>query len=53
MEVENWANAIDCREDIAWEKEFSASVLALIQELANPLLTRPLSEEPAQSGDQD
>lgn len=47
VEVENWANAIECREDLAWEKEFSASVSALIQELANPLLTRPLSEDTA------
>ncbi|MBC6420899.1 MAG: hypothetical protein GDA43_13880 [Hormoscilla sp. SP5CHS1] len=47
MEVENWANAIECREDLAWEKEFSARVSALIQELPNPLLTRPRSEDTA------
>jgi hypothetical protein len=42
--VENWANAIECREDLAWESE---TISALIHELANPLLTRPLSEDTA------
>ena len=44
VEVENWANAIECREDLDWESE---AISALIHELANPLLTRPLSEATA------
>lgn len=44
VEVENWANAIECREDLAWESE---AISALIHELANPLLTNPLSEDTA------
>ena len=42
--VENWANAIECREDLDWESE---AISSLIHELANPLLTRPLSEDTA------
>ncbi|MGK7923827.1 MAG: hypothetical protein AB4290_00995 [Spirulina sp.] len=42
-EVENWANAVECREDISYEKDFEMLIDRLIQELANPLLYHPLS----------
>ena len=45
VEVEDWANAIECREDIALDQE--ASIAAAIFELANPLITRPLTRQSA------
>lgn len=41
-EVEAWANAIECREDI---KIGPTMVNQALHELANPLLTQPLSVE--------
>jgi hypothetical protein len=40
-QVEEWANAIECREDLA----MTELVESVIYELANPLLTEPLSNE--------
>jgi len=39
-EVESWANALECREDLGFS---SPVVRELLHELANPLLTEPLS----------
>ncbi|WP_204101874.1 MULTISPECIES: hypothetical protein [Spirulina sp. CCY15215] len=43
LAVENWANAVECREDISYEENFETIIDRVIQELANPLLYRPLS----------
>lgn len=43
-EVEAWANAIECREDIKIEP---SSVNEALHEFANPQLTQPLSVERA------
>lgn len=43
-EVEDWANALECREDV----HISSSVgQLLLHELANPLLTYPLTNDRA------
>ena len=42
LEIENWANAIESREDIATEKE---RLEQIIFDLANPLLTNPLTPQ--------
>ena len=47
LDVEDWANAIECREDIAYEKHLETTLERAIEELANPLLTRPLSDRVA------
>jgi hypothetical protein len=44
-EVEGWANAIECREDISFPQ--GAPVADALDELANPLLTRPLTRQSA------
>lgn len=44
LEVENWANAIECREDIKIELSL---VNEALHELANPQLTQSLSVERA------
>ncbi len=41
--VEEWANAIEGREDIGFESRYESILRDLIHELANPLLTRPLT----------
>jgi len=46
-EVEAWANAIECREDI--EYSTASPVGSAIHELANPLLTQPLTMQSAQA----
>ncbi|MEA5471706.1 hypothetical protein [Spirulina sp. 06S082] len=43
LAVENWANAVECREDISYEKNFETIIDRIIQELANPRIYRPLS----------
>jgi hypothetical protein len=45
VQVEEWANAIECREDIAYEP--CSPVGETLFELANPVLTLPLSLERA------
>jgi hypothetical protein len=42
LEIENWANAIESREDIATEEELLEQI---IFDLANPLLTTPLTPQ--------
>jgi len=42
-DVETWANAIECRDDLAMTEH----VADVIFELANPLLTEPLTKERA------
>ena len=44
LEVEAWANAIECREDIKIE---TLLVNEVLHELANPQLTQPLSVDRA------
>jgi hypothetical protein len=44
-DVEAWANAIECREDIGFLQP--SPVAEAIWELANPLLTRPLTRQSA------
>lgn len=44
-EVEAWANAVECREDLALSEPLVDEVL---NELANPSHTHPFSEERAQ-----
>ena len=45
-QIQTWANAIEGREDIEFDP--SSSVGLAIHELANPLLTQPLSLQSAQ-----
>ena len=45
-DIEDWANAIECRDDIAYSPQSSVGVA--LHELANPLLTEPLSQQSAQ-----
>lgn len=46
-EVEDWANAIEGREDIGFEGQNEDMLQELIYELANPILTRPLTSSSA------
>ena len=46
-DVENWANAIEVREDIAEEDNFADILDEVIFDLANPLLSRSLSPDSA------
>jgi hypothetical protein len=41
-QLEDWANAVESREDIAFEPR---DVIDLVAELANPTLFRPLTQE--------
>ena len=43
-EIETWANALECREDLGFA---SAPLRQLLHELANPLLTQSLSQSRA------
>lgn len=45
--VEEWANAIECREDIYFEEKHQNIIKQLIYELANPELTYYLSKDKA------
>lgn len=42
-DLENWADAIECREDIAYETDYEAIINDIIFDLANPTLNDPLS----------
>ena len=44
-DVEDWANAVECREDIGLDPE--GLMAAVVFELANPLITRPLTRQSA------
>lgn|SRR2546425_3341495 len=46
-EVEEWAGLVECREDIGFEAPYERTLRDLIYELANPFLTRELSESSA------
>ena len=46
--IENWANAIECRDDVGLSEEAEDVIAALIHELANPELTQKLTPERAQ-----
>ncbi len=43
-EIENWANALECREDLGFG---SATLRELLHEMPNPLLTQSLSQSRA------
>lgn len=43
-EIEDWANALECRDDVGFA---TSQARELLHELANPLLTKPLSGERA------
>ena len=47
IEVENWANAVEGRDDIGFESANEQLLRELVHELANPLLTQPLTRERA------
>jgi hypothetical protein len=44
-DLENWANAIECREDITYETEAEDFINDIIFDLANPILNAPISPE--------
>ncbi|MFM7438233.1 MAG: hypothetical protein ACKO2V_06445 [Snowella sp.] len=44
-DLENWANAIECREDITYETEDKDFINDIIFDLANPILNTPISPE--------
>lgn len=46
-EVEEWANAIEGREDIGRETSYEDLINQVLYELANPYITEPLSKERA------
>jgi len=46
-EVESWANAIEGRDDIGFASDNKKILRELIHELANPLLTQPLTKKRA------
>jgi hypothetical protein len=46
-EVEKWADLVECREDIYFEKSSKQWIDRVIHELANPLLTRSLDKQRA------
>jgi hypothetical protein len=46
-DVENWANIIECREDIGTEKQYEDLINDVIYELANPYLTEQLTKKRA------
>jgi hypothetical protein len=47
-EIEQWANMIECREDICFEKGFERHIDKILHELANPILFEPLNKGLAQ-----
>ena len=47
LDVENWANVIEGREDIEYESDFEQMLDEVIFELANPWLSRTLSYDSA------
>ena len=46
-EIENWANAIEMRDDLEFEAQNFTNLTELIFELANPVLTEALTKERA------
>lgn len=47
-QIETWANAIECRDDIGFDRKSSTVLRDLIHELANPLLTQKLTVDRAE-----
>lgn len=47
-QLEDWANAIECREDIDFEAGHEDMLQQAIFQLANPLLTVPITEHSVQ-----
>lgn len=47
IQVASWANAIECREDIAFDEANEEIVREVLHELANPYLTQELSHDRA------
>ena len=45
--IENWANAVECRDDVGFSGEDEDEIEGLIHELANPNLTQRLTLERA------
>ncbi|TAE33706.1 MAG: hypothetical protein EAY65_04215 [Alphaproteobacteria bacterium] len=45
--VETWANAVEGRDDIAWEQGYEELLQETIHQLANPLLTLSLTQNAA------
>lgn len=46
-DMESWANIIEGRDDIGFESKNEQLLREVIHDLANPLLTQPLTEERA------
>lgn len=46
-EIEDWANAIESREDVGFEADSEDLIREVIYELANPYLTEDLTKERA------
>jgi hypothetical protein len=44
-DIENWANLVECREDIDFEKNYSTELSQIIYQLANPVLEGKLDAE--------
>jgi len=44
-ELEAWANAVEGRDDIGFENEYEEDLQETIHQLANPLLTLPITPE--------
>lgn len=49
IDVEDWANAIEGREDIQYEIGYEEPLSKVIYQLANPLLTVPLTTASAEA----
>ncbi len=49
LEVENWANAIECREDIEIEICSKELINEILYELANPYLTKKITKDRAKA----
>jgi len=45
QQLEDWANAIECREDIGFLKAHRDALQEVIHQLANPLLTQAITAE--------
>ncbi len=44
-EVEDWANLIECREDLSFELDYSENLSEVIHQLANPVLEGELTSD--------
>lgn len=46
-DIEKWANAVECREDIGFQKNYEKILKEIIYQLANPEVTEWLTKEKA------